>query len=101
MRSPGTRPPRRAPGVATPDRPRRAPEARPADAGATATLVPGRAVRARPKPGNADPHHLLRKAVHIHDGTTGTVRLKTNVKQIEKTILDSVDDDRPGEPVIR
>ncbi|MCK9898026.1 hypothetical protein [Frankia sp. AgB32] len=34
-------------------------------------------------------HHLLRQAVHIDDGTTGTVRLKRNAKKIDETVLDT------------
>ncbi|CAO5257567.1 hypothetical protein [Frankia sp. AgKG'84/4] len=34
-------------------------------------------------------HHLLRQAVHIDDGTTGTVRLKRNAKKIDEMVLDT------------
>ncbi|MCM3887626.1 hypothetical protein [Frankia sp. R82] len=58
----------------------------------------GRPVRSRfPRPSgeaalpaNGGTHHLLRKAVHNDEDTTGTVRCKKNVEKIDELIIDGV-----------
>ncbi|WP_163549064.1 hypothetical protein [Candidatus Frankia nodulisporulans] len=41
-------------------------------------------------PANGGTHHLLRKAVHNDEDTTGTVRCKKNVEKIDEMIIDEV-----------
>ncbi|ABD13595.1 conserved hypothetical protein [Frankia casuarinae] len=59
-------------------------EARRADDEATATLLLGRGAQLALASGNGDTYRLLQKVVHVDNATTGTVRLKKNVKKIDE-----------------
>jgi hypothetical protein len=64
-------------------------EARQAGDETTATLLLGRGAQLALASGNEDTYRLLQKVVHIDNATTGTVRLKKNVKKIDEMVLDT------------
>ncbi|EIV95390.1 VWA domain-containing protein [Frankia sp. QA3] len=64
-------------------------EARQSGDEATATLLLGRGAQLALASGNEDTYRLLQKVVHIDNATTGTVRLKKNVKKIDEMVLDT------------
>ncbi|WP_462202997.1 hypothetical protein [Frankia sp. CcWB3] len=64
-------------------------EARRAGDEATATLLLGRDAQLALASGNEDTYRLLQKVVHVDNATTGTVRLKKNVKKIDEMVLDA------------